>query len=78
MNKLQWNLNRNSYIFIQENVFESVICEMAAILFWIVMNVGKNRNLLGLGWFTEGYNGAYLKYPNTNTALRYFMKYLLV
>ena len=30
-NKLQWNFNRNSNIFIQENAFESV-CEMAAIL----------------------------------------------
>ena len=31
-NKFQWNLKRNSYIFIQENAFENVICEMAAIL----------------------------------------------
>ena len=31
-NKLQWNLKRNSYIFIQENAFENVVCEMAAIL----------------------------------------------
>ena len=31
-NKLQWNLNRNSYIFIQENAFENVVCEMASIL----------------------------------------------
>ena len=31
-NKLQWNLNRNSHIFIQENAFENVVCEMAAIL----------------------------------------------
>ena len=31
-NKLQWNLNRNSYIFIQENTFENVVCEMVAIL----------------------------------------------
>ena len=31
-NTSQWNLNRNSYIFIQENAFENVICEMAAIL----------------------------------------------
>ena len=30
-NKLQLNLKRNSYIFIQENAFENV-CEMAAIL----------------------------------------------
>ena len=31
-NKLQWNLNRNSIIFIQEIAFECVVCEMAAIL----------------------------------------------
>ena len=32
-NKLQWNFNQNSNIFIQENVFESVVCcEMVAIL----------------------------------------------
>ena len=28
-----WNLKWNSYIFIQENVFECVVSEMAAILF---------------------------------------------
>ena len=31
-NKLQWNLNWNSYIFIQENAFKNVIWKMAAIL----------------------------------------------
>ena len=31
-NKLQWNFNRNSNIFIQENAFESVVCEKKAIL----------------------------------------------
>ena len=31
-NKLQWNINQNSYIFIQENAFERVISEMSAIL----------------------------------------------
>ena len=30
-NKLQWNSNRNSKIFIQENAFESVVCERVAI-----------------------------------------------
>ena len=30
-NKLQWNFNQNSNIFIQENAPESVVCEMAAI-----------------------------------------------
>ena len=28
----QWNLNRNSYIFIQENAFENSDCKMEAIL----------------------------------------------
>ena len=32
-NKLQWNLNRNSNIFIQENAFKNVVWKMAAILF---------------------------------------------
>ena len=31
-NKLQWNPNRNSDHFIQENAFENVVCETAAIL----------------------------------------------
>ena len=31
-NKLQSNFNRNSYIFIQENVFGNVVWKMAAIL----------------------------------------------
>ena len=30
-NKLQWNFNRNSNIFIQENALENVVCEMASI-----------------------------------------------
>ena len=33
-NKIQWNINRNSYIFIQRYAFEYVICEMVAILSW--------------------------------------------
>ena len=31
-NKLQWNINRNSFIFTQENTLEDVVCEMSAIL----------------------------------------------
>ena len=30
--KLQWNFNRNYNVFIQENEFENVVCEVAAIL----------------------------------------------
>ena len=32
-NELQWNLNQNSNIFIEENPFENVVCEMASICF---------------------------------------------
>ena len=32
MNKFQWNFYQNSYIFIQETPFETVIWNMAAIL----------------------------------------------
>ena len=31
-NKFQWSFNRNSYIFIQENALENVVCEVALIL----------------------------------------------
>ena len=30
--KFQWNFNKNSYIFIQENAFENVFHEKTAIL----------------------------------------------
>ena len=32
-NKLQWNINRNSYIFIQENALENIICEISVTIF---------------------------------------------
>ena len=31
-NELQWNLNQNTELFIQENASENIVCEMAAIL----------------------------------------------
>ena len=33
-NRLQWNLKRISYIFIQANAFENAVWEMVAILSW--------------------------------------------
>ena len=32
MNKLQWNFDQNTNIFIHENASEIIVCEMAAIL----------------------------------------------
>ena len=31
-NKVQWNLKQNSYILIEENAFENVVCEITSIL----------------------------------------------
>ena len=31
--RLQWDFNQNANIFIHENAFENIVCEMAAILF---------------------------------------------
>ena len=39
-NKLQWNFNQNSKIFIQENASENIVWEMAAILsrgWWVIL-----------------------------------------
>ena len=33
-NKLYWNLNQDTKVFIHENEFQCVVCEMAAILSW--------------------------------------------
>ena len=45
-NKLQWNINGNSYSFIQENAFENVVCEMTAIFFSASMCWWWNHNML--------------------------------
>ena len=50
MNKFQWNFNRNSNIFIQENVFESVVCEMAAMLSRPQCVKAISQNCLHVAW----------------------------
>ena len=50
-NKLQWNFSRNSKIFIQENAFESVVWEKAAILSrlqWVKSYVSIKAYIIGL------------------------------
>ena len=47
-NKLQWNLNRNAYIFIQENALENVVWEISAILSWPQCVLIKTWNLIPL------------------------------
>ena len=46
-NKLPWNFNRNSNIFIQENAFENVVCKMASILSrpqWVKRKWNQDRD----------------------------------
>ena len=47
-NKLQWNFNPNSNIFIQENAFENVVCEMASICLGLNVLNSTHSNL----WIT--------------------------
>ena len=63
MNKLQWNLNQIH--FINQNAFENVVCEMAAILFWKRW-VKPNITVHGTFWLPqcqwsrhEGYGSHY-------------------
>ena len=44
-NKLQWNFNLNSNIFMQENAFENVVCEMASICLGlnVLTHWGQNK-----------------------------------
>ena len=46
-NKLQWNLNRNSYIFIQENAFENVVWKMAAIFLGLNALRSSTQSVVG-------------------------------
>ena len=48
MNKLQWNIRWNLYIFVKENAFENVVCKMAATLLWpqCVNNVEVSKSYL--------------------------------
>ena len=48
-NKFQWNLKQKSYIFIQENAFENVVCEMATILArpqCVKLSIGSGNGLV--------------------------------
>ena len=47
--KIQWHFSRNSNIFIQENAFEKVVCEMVAIFSQALMCL--NTLSTGLSWY---------------------------
>ena len=60
-NKRQWNFNPTSSIFIQENAFESVDCEMAAFCLGINVLKGRDDHLHFLHqrrFYSNGFGGA--------------------
>ena len=62
-NKFQWNLKRNSNIFIQGNAFENVVCEMAVILYrpqCVKKHINEFRTT-SCGWFPRKMYSVYTK-----------------
>ena len=51
-NKLQWNFNPYSNIFIQENAFENVVCEMTSIC--LGLNVLNEKSYISASRYTDG------------------------
>ena len=57
-NKIQWNFNRNSNIFMQENVSENVFCKMVAILSQPQCVKNWTTPQVWLPWATRDWMGA--------------------
>ena len=86
-NKLQWNLNENSKLFIHENAFENSICEMAAILSrgrWVNQHQSHTKQhvymplqLLGVNillYSISQHTGIILTWLDQNTPLKLIWK----
>ena len=56
-NQIQWNFNRKSYIFIEENAFENVTWKMAAILFRSQYFYNVLKDILPKGFLEPGEAG---------------------
>ena len=81
--KIQWNLNQSTIIFIHQNAFENMVCKMAAILsqyqcvksswLWWMLNSlipdagGKNSEFINHGFGKPGYHRALSHRPLTST-----------
>ena len=80
--KIQWNLNQSTIIFIHQNAFENMVCKMAVILsqyqcvkssrLWWMMNSlipdagGKNGEFINHGFGKPGYHRALSHRPLTS------------
>ena len=78
-NKHQWNFNRNSNIFVQDNTFESVVCEMAAILprlHCVICGCRKGNPILSLRWRHNEHDGVSNHQPHGCLLNRLFRRRL--
>ena len=65
-NKLQWNFNRNSSIFIQEKAVENVVCKMVSILSWLqCVNINIMQSLVFPGSLNKLLNKQYCQLYET-------------
>ena len=75
-NKLQWNLNRNTKLSIQENAYDNIVCEMAAILSsrtWVNMSVEMyDRTVLNLAQLDQYYR--HYRYHHLRNCQSYIKK----
>ena len=77
-NKLQWNFNQNTKLFIHENASENIVCKMAAILSrgrW-VKNLPSHRKkkVHILIWQSEHYLWVYMNWSLLISILSLFGK----
>ena len=70
-NKLPWNLNRDFWIFIQENTFENVVWKMAAILSWLqYVNTAQPRGICSSSSsISKSINSVFLNPPDKIAAI---------
>ena len=69
-NKLQWNIHLDSYIFIQENLFENIICEKASFCLSINVLVHNNSTYSSLISVHTCKNAEFIKFSPGSTETR--------
>ena len=77
-NKLQWNLNRNLNIFIQENAFENVVWKMAAILSRPQCVKHVNDRQWKTGRSTGSYMNRYILIEHISILCNYVYRYVCI
>ena len=73
-NKLQWNFNQNTILFIHEKVCENVVCETEAIWCWV--NWHREWIMRKAPWWMKFYNHAGHRSTVNTHLLRSFAQHI--